>query len=165
MHKTIKITGLILSIFLLIIISYGIFLSDKTVITGIIKKSKKGVEEKDLAKTLLYVSKDYTDELGMTYNLWETFFGNLYTSFDKIKIKLSDLVVDVEGDKGVASFKFKVLISGRHPIKGFYKEDSPVQEIRLIFEKKDKKWLIISSEGLEDYHYIHEFSRIKEDVK
>ncbi len=80
-----QIVGLII-FFLLIFIGYNFFLSESAQVNRVIKRVKKGIEDKDINNCFKYISDNYYDSYGNDYKGLKTFFVNFFEDYSEITL-------------------------------------------------------------------------------
>ncbi|MFH1783583.1 MAG: hypothetical protein ABH868_01595 [bacterium] len=127
------------------VLAWWLFLSDSARINGVIKSTKQGIENRDIEKTLRYVSDGYRDVYGNRYANIKEFFERFFKNSPEINIFVIRKKKDIS--KNTATVIIRVIIntsSKRYgPVRG--------QEfIKLGFRKIRKRgWICTSGQILE----------------
>ncbi len=106
----------------------------------IINRGKEAIEREDLAECMRYISQDYSDEYGQSYQSIKKDAQEAFAEYDEINIWIRKREIILKGSK--AQVNLGVIVSAQSletgPIKG-------QERFTLYFRKENGKWRIIKA--------------------
>lgn len=120
-------------------------------ITAMILRSESGVERKKASEAMSIVSKDYKDNIGMTYGMMRIRVADALNSAERPDVTLTNPVIQVNGDQATMSFHAQVADRRNDTILFDHNLTINLRKEKLhkylIFTTHE--WRVTSTQGLE----------------
>ncbi|MBI5181784.1 MAG: hypothetical protein HZA06_02600 [Nitrospirae bacterium] len=135
-------------VIVVIIIVKFVFVSEKGKILSIIKEGKAAIEAEDAAKSMSYVSLQYSDDYGLKYLMVQRILIEVFKEFDGFNVILNNIEIEVNEDKAIATFDLRVNVT-LHNQQGYLvgTNDGPAR-VKMDFIKERFKWQVVKVAGI-----------------
>jgi hypothetical protein len=120
-------------------------------ITALVLRGESGVERKKASEAMSIVSKDYKDNIGMTYGMMRIRVADALNSAENPDVTLTNPVIQVNGDQATMSFHARVADRRNDSILFDHNLTINLRKEKLhkylIFTTHE--WRVTSTQGLE----------------
>jgi len=118
--------------------AFRYFTSEERRLKIIITKGKEAIEREDLGKCMRYISQDYSDEYGQSYQSIKEDAKEAFEKYDEINIWIRKREIILKNDK--AEINLGIIASAESLQTGSIKGQ---EKFTLYFRKENGHWRII----------------------
>ena len=146
MKKILKIIIVVVVLFILWRLLYGLFLSDETKITKIIEKTAERTEKRNAFQFMSFFDKSFSDDSGLRYDELRAIGFRIFQMYKEIDVEHMIKSITVDGDKAEAEMDLSVTVTERGILVDLIHGARKTNGFIITMEKIDGDWMFVKSE-------------------